>query len=61
MNLNNFVELSGNELLNVDGGSWIGNTLILAGGVVCGFATGPVGIGAGVAIAVIGFCDTQGW
>lgn len=61
MNLNNFVELSGNELLNVDGGGWLGNALIFAGGVVCCFATGPVGFGVGIASAVIGFSDSQGW
>ena len=38
-----------------------GNALIFAGGVVCCFATGPVGFGVGIACAVIGFSDSQGW
>ena len=61
MNSKKFIELSGNELFGVDGGSSLGNTMMLAGGVVCLFATGPVGLGVGAAIAVIGYCDAQGW
>ncbi|HHV09331.1 MAG TPA: hypothetical protein GXX75_03505 [Clostridiales bacterium] len=61
MNSNCFVELTNNEMTIVDGGSWLGNTLMLAGALVGICATGPVGVGVGIACAVIGFCDSQGW
>ena len=48
-------------LLNVDGGSTLGNAMILAGGVVLAFSTGPVGLGVGLACGVLGFCDSQDW
>lgn len=35
MNSKSFMALSEYELLSVDGGSWLGNTLVFAGGVVC--------------------------
>lgn len=60
MNSNNFTEVSENELLSIDGGSF-GNYLMLTGGVIACFATGPVGLGVGIACAVMGFCDAQGW
>lgn len=58
---NNFMELSEKDLLTVDGGGWFGNALILAGGIIGCFATGPVGLGVGIACTVLGFSDSQGW
>lgn len=61
MNKKIFMELSEDTLLNVDGGSTLGNAMILAGGVVLAFSTGPVGLGVGLACGVLGFCDSQDW
>lgn len=57
----NFLEISNNELFDIDAGGWLGNVLLLTGSVVSTFATGPVGLGVSIACAVLGFCDSQGW
>ena len=46
-------------ILNVDGGGWLNDNICGWRGLL--FATGPVGFGVGIACAVIGFSDSQGW
>ena len=62
MNLSNdFIELSADDEFLISGGSTTGNVLICAGGIIACCASGPVGVGVGIAIAVLGFIDSQGW
>ncbi len=54
-------ELSLDDMYNIEAGDTLGNALIFAGGLVALGATGPVAVGVGVAVTVLGFCDAQGW
>ena len=53
-------ELKNDELIMIDGGNNLGNTLLFAGGVVIAVSTGgTAGIIAGIAVAGLGLIS--GW
>lgn len=53
-------ELNKDELLLIDGGNNLGNTLIFAGGVIIAVSTGgTAGVVAGIAVAALGLIS--GW
>ena len=56
-----FNEVTLYEAIEINGGGAIGNTLMLAGGIISATATGPIGVAVGVTIAVIGFCESMDW
>ncbi len=53
-------ELNKDELLLIDGGNNLGNTLLFVGGVVIAVSTaGTAGVVAGIAISAVGLIS--GW
>lgn len=61
MTSTSFIELSYSEECIVDGGSWIGNLLVVAGGACLAFATGPVAVATGFGVLLLNSCDSFGW